>query len=284
MEAHLKISVLFIFVVSLCADVTYWDDSIIRPYVHHSELQRRWAMSFMAPHLKSLNGDESILDVGCGDGKISADLSCFVPNGKVVGVDLAEPMIHWALRQFHPKDYPNLSFQLGSFLDPQLEETFDVIVSFCALQHTSDQSKSLESLFPYLKSNGKILILVPIRNNREWNQARLNIQNNEKWKPFYQGFPPRKMHTQEEYFQMAALAGFQNIEVLTHSTSDPFVDKKELVDWMIGTYPPMVPQNLIADFYNDWIEEYLRLRPDAITPEGVIYTYFGYFTLSATRG
>lgn len=34
-----------------------------------------------------LQGNESILDVGCGDGKITALLASKVPQGFVIGVD-----------------------------------------------------------------------------------------------------------------------------------------------------------------------------------------------------
>lgn len=48
--------------LQLHADVSYWDSRLVKSYVHYSDLQRRWAMSFLAPHLKSLIGDEEILD------------------------------------------------------------------------------------------------------------------------------------------------------------------------------------------------------------------------------
>lgn len=70
----------------------------------------------MAPHLKNLKGNEHILDVGCGDGKITADISKFVPNGFVLGIDLAKPMIEWAKKQYHPMEYSNLSFQEGNLI------------------------------------------------------------------------------------------------------------------------------------------------------------------------
>src|ERR1700759_651813 len=61
-------------------DSSYWDARLRNIYIHNSELQRRWA-SFIAPHLKILKGNERILDVGCGDGKVTADISRFIPDG-----------------------------------------------------------------------------------------------------------------------------------------------------------------------------------------------------------
>ena len=44
----------------------------------------------------ALKGDETILDLGCGDGILTEQLSSFVPNGKVIGIDASTGMIETA--------------------------------------------------------------------------------------------------------------------------------------------------------------------------------------------
>ena len=80
-------------------------------YQKSSSAQYNWAMALIAG-LK-LDGDERILDIGCGNGKVTAHLAALVPRGSVVGMDLSPEMIGFA-RETHPaKDYPNLFFQVG---------------------------------------------------------------------------------------------------------------------------------------------------------------------------
>lgn len=69
-----------------------WDEDMVRAYYHNSELQRRWAFSLMSK--VSVVGDEKILDIGCGDGKITADISRLVPKGWVHGEDLSGVNVH----------------------------------------------------------------------------------------------------------------------------------------------------------------------------------------------
>lgn len=57
-----------------------------------------------------LQGNESVLDVGCGDGKITADFAAALPKGRVVGVDSSAQMIDYATRTYADTQYPNLSF------------------------------------------------------------------------------------------------------------------------------------------------------------------------------
>ena len=50
-----------------------------KDYAKHSTTQQTWARELISK-LK-LNGHESVLDVGCGDGKITAEIAGYVPDG-----------------------------------------------------------------------------------------------------------------------------------------------------------------------------------------------------------
>ena len=79
-------------------------------YAANSIVQQTWARELIAK-LK-LRGDEHILDVGCGDGKITAELARAVPRGAVVGIDASEEMIAFARKNFPASEISNLKFQV----------------------------------------------------------------------------------------------------------------------------------------------------------------------------
>lgn len=54
-------------------------------YARRSGLQEAMAEEVLA--LLDLGGSERVLDVGCGDGRITAEVAARVPQGAVVGVD-----------------------------------------------------------------------------------------------------------------------------------------------------------------------------------------------------
>ena len=68
-----------------------WD---AKEYAKHSQNQYEWALELI-PKLK-LKGNEVLLDIGCGDGKVSATLASYLPNGRVVGIDSSEEMVSQA--------------------------------------------------------------------------------------------------------------------------------------------------------------------------------------------
>lgn len=265
-------------------DASYWDETLVSSYVHHSELQRRWAWSFLAQHLKDLKGDEQVLDVGCGDGKITADLSKFVPYGFVVGIDISNPMISWARRQYHPLDYFNLAFLEGGFLSLPEDGPYDLILSCCAFQHCSNQKQALIELSHQLTPEGKLLILVPAPpslTNPAWNQARINIQNSPKWSSYWENYLPRKFPSIEQFRELLESTGFDPVKIEMVPTMDPFNNIQELLYWMEGTFTPIVPQEMRREFYLEWIQEYLRIDPEAFSANGVVFARLGYITIEA---
>ena len=84
-----------------------WDPAA---YAANSSSQQAWARELIA-RLK-LRGDERILDVGCGDGKVSAELARAVPRGSATGVDASPQMIEFAQKTFPPAEISNLKFQV----------------------------------------------------------------------------------------------------------------------------------------------------------------------------
>ena len=67
-------------------------------YAANSAVQQSWARELIAKlHLR---GDEHILDVGCGDGKVTAELARAVPRGSVTGTDASAEMIAFAKKLF----------------------------------------------------------------------------------------------------------------------------------------------------------------------------------------
>jgi trans-aconitate methyltransferase len=79
-------------------------------YAANSVVQQTWARELIA-RLK-LRGEERILDVGCGDGKVTAEIAQAVPRGFVLGIDASAEMIGFARKVFPTSQISNLTFQI----------------------------------------------------------------------------------------------------------------------------------------------------------------------------
>ncbi|NJD76821.1 MAG: class I SAM-dependent methyltransferase [Candidatus Methanoperedens sp.] len=60
----------------------------------------------------ALKGDERVLDIGCSDGKVTADIARKLPGGSVLGIDNSEEMICFTQKNFSTETHSNLAFQL----------------------------------------------------------------------------------------------------------------------------------------------------------------------------
>src|SRR4029434_2068260 len=96
-------------------------------YSQRSGLQQAMAEEVLA--LLELEGSERVLDVGCGDGKITVEIAARVPRGTVVGVDASRDMITFAASHFGPIVRPNLRFEVADARLLPLRNEFNRVVS-----------------------------------------------------------------------------------------------------------------------------------------------------------
>ena len=98
-----------------------WDGTEYRKV---SDLQQ-W-LAYRALDGLNLDGVGSLLDVGCGDGRITAEIARRIVAADVVGLDPSPRMISIA-----PAG-GNLTFELGDVCSMTYQSRFDAVVSFNA--------------------------------------------------------------------------------------------------------------------------------------------------------
>jgi len=113
-------------------------------YAQGSGLQAAMAAEVLATVV--LAGDERVLDIGCGDGKITAAIAQRVPRGSVTGVDPSREMIAFASAHFGPPAAANLTFDVADARELPFVEAFDRVVSFNALHWIPDQDIALRTI------------------------------------------------------------------------------------------------------------------------------------------
>lgn len=99
---------------------------IPQKYADHAEEQYNWAITELQ---KIELIDKNILDIGCGDGKITAYLSKNT-TGIVLGIDKSESMIEYA-KENHI--HSNLDFSVDDAENIKCDNKFDIVVSFNTL-------------------------------------------------------------------------------------------------------------------------------------------------------
>jgi arsenite methyltransferase len=102
---------------------------------------------------------DNILDVGCGAGWLSRILAQRVPEGRVVGMDLSDEMIHHARRA--SADFSNLIFVVGEVSDIPWEASFfQKAISVESSYYWPDPAKGVREIFRVLAEGGSAWILI----------------------------------------------------------------------------------------------------------------------------
>lgn len=99
--------------------------------------------------------DTKILDVGCGNGVISRQ---FVRSNRVTFLDLASNMIDLARRGVDPEYRSNARFLVGSFLDVDLNETFDYLFAIGLLAHVPSAEEAIKRIHSLVTEKGCAII------------------------------------------------------------------------------------------------------------------------------
>jgi SAM-dependent methyltransferase len=83
--------------------------------------------------------EDTVLDLGCGTGAIGLALA--EDARRVLGRDISEGMMAEAREKAESRGLDNVSIEAGTFREPNVEGSVDIVVSNFAMHHLSDEEK-----------------------------------------------------------------------------------------------------------------------------------------------
>ena len=273
------------------ATKTVWNAAA---YAANSTVQHAWARELIAKlHLR---GDEHILDVGCGDGKVTAGLARAVPRGSVTGVDASVEMIAFAKNTFPAKKISNLKFQIAdareieagisvgvqasacspNTLKRELQRAgsetgapFDLVFSNSALHWVDDHEKFLRGAAAVLKPGGRLAVSCGGKGNAHDVFLALRPEMRlKRWRDYFRKMPmPYFFYAPGDYEKWLPQFGFKKRAMKLVPKDVTYDGAKGFATWLNTTWIPYVqrvPENLRAEFIAAVTQRYLaRHLPDA---------------------
>jgi len=125
-------------------------------YSKNSSAQQKWARELIEK--LQLSGNERLLDIGCGDGKVTAEIANYLENGHVTGIDNSEEMLSLSSKKFQNDNYSNLNFQSMDASNISFNQEFDVVFSNAALHWVKNHEPVLKGIHVALKPSGRVLV------------------------------------------------------------------------------------------------------------------------------
>jgi trans-aconitate 2-methyltransferase len=204
-------------------------------YEQASTHQREWGRKLIEE--LHLQGTESVLDLGCGDGTLTAQLAEHLPAGEVIGIDASKGMIAVA----QPKARRNLRFLLMDINDLSLAEEFDVVFSNATLNWVKDHRRLYASISRLLRAGGKVRFNFAGEGNcSRFIKVIREAMSKREFAAHFASFEwPWYMPAVTDYSALVGSSGLRSARVWAENADRFFADEAAMVRWI--DQPSLVP-------------------------------------------
>ena len=233
-------------------------------YAANSVVQQTWARELIAK--LNLRGDEHILDIGCGDGKVTAEISRAVPRGSTTGIDASAEMIAFAKETFAGKKFPNLEFYVTDAREIHFARRFDVVFSNAALHWVDDHEKFLRGAGAALKSGGRLIVSCGGKGNAHDVFVAMRPEIRQKrWRAYFRKMPAAYFfYAPDDYKNWLPKFGFKARHVHLADKDATYPGAKGFAAWLRTTWIPYaqrVPEDLREEFIAAVTDRYVAKHP-----------------------
>lgn len=216
----------------------------------------------------SQNAKQTILDLGCGTGRLTAQLAELC--NKIVGVDSSQDMIDKA-----KKEFGNIEFKVCDALALPFEKEFDVVFSYAVFHWISDHDALLENIHKVLKPQGVLVCEF----GASGNIATIENAFAEACNTLGYGYEAKlNFPTAEAFGELLKKNGFVIDRFYEYDRPTVLKDGEQgMVNWMkqfFASELEVVPEYIQAMFFEkverltretlwngeEWVADYRRLR------------------------
>jgi trans-aconitate 2-methyltransferase len=182
---------------------TSWD---AETYDRTSKPQQRWANEVIS-RVVGVERDATVLDVGCGTGRVTEHLARLVPSGRVLAIDASEDMVALARERLGER----AEVRRCDVLELDLDAEVDIVFSTATLHWVTDHDALWPVLARALKPGGRLEAQCGGQGNIETvrqviDEAAASVTTE------LEGFSPWTFASPEETEERLRSAGFSEIK------------------------------------------------------------------------
>lgn len=229
-------------------------------YKNNSSPQQLAAIAIL--DLVSFNDCKDVLDIGCGDGKITRYIAQEkAPHAVTLGIDLSKAMITCAQKTHG--FVKNLNFEQVDITEFNSQQKYDLITAFSSLAWVKDQQKAFKNISHALKPSGKLVIL-DAHQDSAYLRARFGLFTDEKWKNYFVDYEiPYKAFTESTMEALLNNAGLKSVKMQKMNRLIIFPTREKIIETLraIPAQLDRIPQERHDEFLNDILIAYTKEAP-----------------------
>jgi trans-aconitate 2-methyltransferase len=219
-------------------------------------------------------GDETVLDAGCGSGRVTQALIERLPEGHVIAADASASMVAAARERLPGADVRQIDLLELDLASLGLGEPLDAVLSTATFHWILDHDALFRRLRGVLRTGGRLVAQCGGRGNIDVLRGRANdVLAREPYAAHFAGFrQPWNYAGPEETTQRLLDAGFAEAESwLEPAPQQPEEPREFLSTIVLGPHYQHLPERLREPFIDDVLTElgepvvvdYVRLNIDA---------------------
>jgi trans-aconitate 2-methyltransferase len=226
-------------------------------YRRVSSLQRAVASETLSDLV--LDGDEQILDIGCGDGFLTREIAARLPAGFIVGMDASPRMV--AAADSGPVTSAGPWFVRADARRLPFGRCFDMAVSFNALHWVPQLDEALAGIATVLRPGGRSVIqMVCVGERPSIESTAMQVAASPRWSAYFTDFSAPFRHVDPAVF--ADLANGCGLRVRSLTVRDrewDFGSQAQFTAWCaVGStaWTDRLPADQRAAFVDDQVAAY----------------------------
>ena len=201
----------------------------------------------LVAHLDS-RGAASVVDLGCGDGRLTQALGRHLGASSVLGIDASASMLEGAAGHADART----RFALGDLATWRDEAGVDVVVANASLQWVDDHAAVLARWVGSLRPGGQLAVQVPANGDHPSHLVSGELAAQILGEDDHVAV---NVLAPEAYAEiLAALA--PTVDVTLRVYLHELASSEELVEWMKGTALTRFREKLSAEDYDELVAEY----------------------------